>query len=263
MFKKLVAALVTTACCTPALAGVQTWGISQSVTGTTSSNYVTLTQGGITLTAKGWSDTKGGSDTTVERAKLVENVSTSTGTDYGLGIVNNDEGTSSPSHSMDNIGGDYDMISLEFSKAVNLSHVDIGWATDDGGKGNDGRAEMTFAAYLGGGDPSLNSLMNGKTWTNIASSFSGWSDSIHNVSTAGYQSIGSAGVFSKYWLVGAYNDKFKFLHGALNDGVKLKGVKTYAMNGSSSVPVPSSALLFLAGLMAFFAQKRTRATTAK
>ena len=47
-------------------------------------------------------------------------------------MINRDENTGSPNHSIDSITGDadgeYDMLLMEFDTAVNLNAIDLDWA---------------------------------------------------------------------------------------------------------------------------------------
>lgn len=253
LLKKLAIAL-TVAFSVPAFAATQTWNVNTNTNGNSSGNTVTANSGGLSLTVKAWSDTGGGSDNIINTARLVKYSS-------GLGAINNDEAangqTGQPQHSVDSWnysgsdGQDYEFVSLEFSQAVNLSHINNGWATDTSGN-NQGRADMSFAALTG-------NVLNGNTWQNIVNNSTIWTNSISDVSSSGYQAIGSASIYSKVWLVGAYSSVFESLgYVNNNDGFKLAGLKTSTREGGGGeVPAPGSLLLLLIGLLALYTYRNS------
>ena len=256
MLLKKLAIVLTVAFSVPAFAATQTWNVNTSTNGNSNGNTVTANSGGLGLTVKAWSDTGGGSDNVIRSARLVKYGS-------GLGAINRDEAannqTSAPQHSIDSKdysgsdGQDYEFVSLNFTEAVNLSHIDIGWATDSGGSINQRFGDMSFAALTG-------NVLNGNTWQNIVTNSTIWTNSIADVSTSGYQAIGSASIYSKVWLVGAYSSVFKSLGytGYRNDGVKLAGLKTSTREGGGGeVPAPGSLLLLLIGLLALYTYRNS------
>lgn len=171
----------------------------------------------------------------------------------GMGVVNRNTGGSdppegatggptpsstSPEHSIDN-NGRYDMILLTFDRAVSLTGVDIGWSEND--------SDITVMA-LGGSYSEL----AGKDYGSLAAA--GWSYVGHfaNADVSGAYSIASAtaGIESRYWLVGARNPAVGGASGdSYKDYIKIKGFTATETYGNK-VPEPgamSMALIALAG----------------
>jgi MYXO-CTERM domain-containing protein len=233
----------------PALANVQVWDFdssSHSFNNTNNGNSLSLTSSdGINLTVTGWSDTDDvyGADR-VETGKLIW------AQNSALGIVNRDEGTGSPDHSIDSStsdsDGEFDMLLLEFDTAVNLTSINLDWAT--GGNRAD-KTDVSILAWDGSGS----SALSGKTWSQV---LGGGYDSIGNYKNVdlSYYSVNAANIESTKWLVGVYNPVFGSGGGdAGDDGMKLGSIKTATNPGPTPVPtpvpVPGTALLILAGLL--------------
>lgn len=225
---------------------------------TLASNYGSVS-GGVTVT--GVSNTGGtnnaGSAANNGATQTIQNA-TWVGT-YG-GIANadgcasgsycdlNDLTSNRLEHSIDN-NQRYDMALLSFSSVVKLTQMKLGWASND--------SDVTVMAYTGAGAPSL----IGKTYAQLAAAMSGWTvvGNYANIGTT-TANINTGGVFSSYWLIGAYNP---LVNGAntgamLSDGfdyVKLSSV-TGCVQGStgcnppsSNVPEPGSLALMGIGLL--------------
>ncbi len=245
----------------PALANVQVWDFdssSHSFNNSNNGNSLSMTSSdGINLTVTGWSDTDdlSGADG-VETAELIW------AQNSALGIVNRDEGTSSPDHSIDSSTSDYDgefdMLLLEFDTAVNLTSINLDWAT--GGNSNN-KTDVSILAWDGSGS----STLSGKTWSQV---LGGGYDSIGNYSNVGlsYYSVNSANIESTKWLVGVYNPVFGSGGDAGDDGMKLGSIKTSTNPGPTPtptpVPVPGTALLILAGLLGLRARRSSKVKAA-
>ena len=219
---------------------------------------------GTGVTVSAYSNTGGADNTTLEKGTWA-NYKDGSGKYLGLGITNNDaysgdtnEGKS-PEHSIDNEQR-YDMALLTFSELVKLTDLKLGWTTND--------SDVTVMAYKGSGKPTL----IGKTFSELVGL--GW-DSIGNYSDVGTttKSINDKGVFSSYWLIGAYNP----LANPGGGEVTVNGEKTYdyiklaSVSGcsakelgctppSNDAPEPGSMALFGLGLLGLvYQRKRTAA----
>lgn len=245
-----VAAGVAALHAAPALSAVQTWEFDSGSQSFSSSNYgnsLSLTSSdGINLTVTGWSDTRdiGGADE-VESARLLWADSSA------LGVQNRDENTSSPNHSIDNItsdsDGEFDMLLLQFDTAVNLTGLNLNWATDGN---SSGIADISILAYDGTGS----SGVAGSTWANVLSSNGGNYDAAGNHNNVGlsYYAVNPTSIVSTAWLVGVYNPVFgsgSGLDGG-DDGMKLSLITTETGGDEppGEVPVPGSVPLLLLGL---------------
>jgi hypothetical protein len=206
----------------------------------------------------------------------------------GLGIINLDtcgsvancdanEGANGE-HAMDNHQR-YEMALLSFGRATSLSSVQVGWNASDncGSVGASScssamhDSDMTVLAYTGGGNP-LTSLSSNLTWTQLLSN--GWS-LIGNYSNVGSEAnnstslmasaanrtggSGSDGIYSSYWLVGAYNPLANpggagpfALNNSTSDGQYVDGMKLLKVVGETApgTGVPEPGPLALLGLAA-------------
>nr|WP_018509030.1 exosortase-dependent surface protein XDP1 [Thiobacillus thioparus] len=232
----------------------------------TFNNQTSNTQGGITATASGWSNTVGSANVQLESAYITLNGSS------GLGVRNNDcsgfanctgggsdtnEGLS-PEHAIDN-NGRTDSILFSFTDKVNLTSFSAGWVATD--------SDFTVLAYTGAGNPA--SLTN-QTYAGLLSN--GWSligNFLAGSSTGAHDFANST--YSSYWLIGALNtmvggdstkagnDYFKLisLAGCTCDNAPpgTPGCST----GGGGVPEPGTLLLMGAGLLGLtrFKARRT------
>ncbi|MCB1704922.1 MAG: hypothetical protein KDI17_08665 [Halioglobus sp.] len=246
----------------PAMANVQVWDFdsnNQSFNYSGNGNSLGMTStDGVNLTVTGWSDTDDLSgDDEVENARLIWAQS------GALGIVNRDEGTGSPDHSIDSStsdsDGEFDMLLLEFDTAVNLTGIDLDWAT---GGNRSNKTDISILAWDGSGSASL----SGSTWASILDSNGGNYDSVGNYSNVGlsYYSVNPSNIESTKWLVGVYNPVFGSGGDAGDDGMKLGAIKTSTNPGTPTptptpVPVPGTAMLLLAGLLGLRARRPAKA----
>ena len=241
----------------PALANVQVWDFnsgSQNFSSSNNGNTLSLTSSdGVHLTVSGWSDTDDlvGADG-IETARLIW------AQNSALGVVNRDEDSGSPNHSVDSVtsdsDGEFDMLLLEFDTAVNLTSLDLDWAT---GGNQYNTADVSILAWDGTGS----SALLGKTWGEVLDSNGGGYDSVGNYSNVGlsYYSVNPANIASTKWLVGVYNPVFGSGGDAGDDGLKLGKIKTSTSAPPTPtptpVPVPGTAGLLLAGLLALRSRK--------
>jgi len=248
----------------PAMSATQVWDFDryagQNFNFNGLGNSLTLSQDGITLTVTAWSDTWDNLGDNQVRAGQVNWAQSDS-----LGVLNADEiaagDTGSPDHSSDsfvspdNAGdeandGDFDMLLLEFSEAVNFDGFDLKWATD---AGTYGQTDMSLLAWDGTGSTGL----NGQTWGQILDSNGGNYQSIGQYGDVGlsYYAV-STSVESTHWLIGSYNPIFGAINeGAGNDGHKLDWLKTSTTD--REVPVPGTLALVLLGLAGMRARQRS------
>lgn len=229
----------------------------------TFNNRTSNTQGGITATASGWSNTADSANATnvlLDSAYITLNGSS------GLGVRNNDcsgfanctggssgrdanEGVS-PEHAIDN-NGRVDSILFSFTDKVNLTSFSAGWVSTD--------SDFSVLAYTGAGNPTS---LSGQSYADLLSS--GWS-LIGNFlagSSAGAHDFTNS-TYSSYWLIGALNtmvggssakagnDNFKLisLAGCTCDNAPPGTPGCSTGGGGGGVPEPGTLLLMGAGLL--------------
>jgi hypothetical protein len=235
----------------------QTWDMDACTGGTKSaSGYTSCGTGNAahgTLNIKAYSST--GSNFTTASTSINNG-----GSYLGVWSGNENNGTTastySPHHAIDNVttyGSAYELVHLQFSKAVDLGTLVANWTHTDG----------DFQVYRW----NYNSTTPNPTITSFnPSSMAGWS-LVHNgdFSVNLTQSITDASYFSSHWLVTT-------AFGGTNDGFKLGTITAYNVCTTSqtstggcappppgSVPEPATlALVLLAGAGATAARRRRR-----
>lgn len=224
----------------------------------TFNNQTSNTQGGITATASGWSNTVGSANVLLDSAYITLNGSS------GLGVRNNDcsgfanctgggsdanEGLS-PEHAIDN-NGRTDSILFSFTDKVNLTSFSAGWVSTD--------SDFSVLAYTGAGNPAT---LAGQSYAGLLSN--GWSligNFLAGSSTGAHDFANN--IYSSYWLIGALNtmvggdstkagnDYFKLisLAGCTCDNAPPGTPGCSTGGGGGGVPEPGTLLLMGAGLL--------------
>lgn len=214
------------------------WGSGQSY-----GNNMLLSNDGFEVTITAWADTgEVSGDDRIESAAVSRNNS-------GLLNYNRHYSDNYDSHYVDNYG-DTDMLLFTFDDLVSITGIDLGYFNND--------SDISIAAF-----DSLPTLQ-GQTWANVADGAS-FSASFTDIGTTNYSiATSTAGVDSKYWVIGAYNSSFGTVSDSdqFGDKLKIAGITTVA--GSSPDPKPPtdvaepSSLAVLASFGLFAAWRRRK-----
>ncbi|MDT0595762.1 exosortase-dependent surface protein XDP1 [Glaciecola petra] len=277
MIRKLALVSLMALSTTSVLAGQQTWNFNDGhLSGNNAGNTLDLSSGGVTLEVSAWASTDNGCNNNGQYGNgtgsgdpdpCIRDAKINNFNSYGIGIENRDETyngyTNAPQHAIDNIknGGnsndlDYEMILLTFSEAVNVSGFNIGWTHSD--------SDLSILAYNGSNQNP--DFFNGNTrWADIVGNGTngGWdlvqeSGDVDDYSTL---NVSNGTLFSRYWLVGAYNDVFGGTNWSnSNDAFKLKGLATVSHEDTTG-PVNSNtpAVLALMGMFLLLMGYRRKA----
>lgn len=276
MIRKFILVSVLAAAASSAFATSQVWNFDQNSVGgnsTGAGNVATFTStAGYSVSASAWSSTgagcgtisgnnKGGpagsdSDSCIESGELVS-------FGGGLGIINRNESSNAPNHAIDNLNTnssteiDVDMVLFTFDREVSITGLG---ATQQSGHDFD----ASIAAFTASNGASEGSFANfaDNNWNDILGN--GWDvvDNVANGAASGSFpnrsfSISDGTVYSKYWLVGAYNTGFNDKFSDFNDAFKLAGLTTIARpedtTSPTNVSTPGTIVMFslVAGLMLF------------
>lgn len=206
-------------------------------------NYNALTHSGVALNVTGWSynsvtkcNAYSGNNCT--NSSTQNHTANTAHQDFvgkwdGLGV----EIASTANHAVDNISNDFDMLLLSFSEAVTLNSIYVGWID------NNGDIKRSDVSILAGTSTTFASPLN-KSWQSLIGN--GWqSAGNYNDVGLGNESVNSAKITSKYWLVGAYNP---LLGTPLTADGKSDAFKLQKVSVSKVVKVPEPSALFLLGL---------------
>lgn len=276
MIRKLALVSLMALSTTSVLAGQQTWNFNDGhLSGHHPGNTLDLSTGGITLEVSAWASTDNGCNNhgqygngtgTGDPDPCIRDAKINDFGSYGIGVENRDETangyTQAPQHAIDNIknGGnsndlDYEMVLLTFSEAVNVSGFNIGWTHSD--------SDLSILAY-DGSNQNPDFFNSNTRWADIVGNGAngGW-DLIQesaNVDDYSTLNVSNGTIFSRYWLVGAYNEVFGGTHWSnSNDAFKLKGLATVSHDDTSTTDANSPAILALMGMFLLLMGYRRKA----
>lgn len=215
----------------PGLANVEIWDFSsntQSYSGTSDGNSLSL--------SSAWSDTQATELAWAQTSALAVH----------------DEGSSSPDLSIDSFTSEYDG---ELYTAARLSSIDLSWAMSGNQSNKTDVAawdnERAGPAYLAG-----------NTWADVLDSNGGVYESVGNYQNVGlgYYTVNPTEIESTDWLIGVYNP---VLGSGGDAGMQLSSITTSTFdtppdNPPGEVPVPGTAALLLAGLLALRTRRSSK-----
>lgn len=271
MIRKLILASIMVTASVSSFAGSETWdfrtitGINSTATGY---EHTLNNVNGVSVKISAWSSTGSGCGTVTGNGSTTDTDSCIQSAQLkswssGLGVANRDEiGKGSPDHAIDNIADDThedldaDMVLLTFEHAVKITGFGVGWYSGD--------FDASVLAYTDttafAGFDKVDGTSNGN-WASLVGIGKGWSlideQSRHSPDNVSKDfDVDDKNVYSKYWLVGAYNAAFSSEHWTdNNDAFKLSGLqvmkKDVTENNTVSAPTTAAILFSMIALMVY------------
>jgi hypothetical protein len=161
----------------------------------------------------------------------------------GFGVKNQNEGDTSPNHSMDD-ASNTDLLSFSFNQSVELDKITTGWSEND--------ADISVLAYQGTNAPA--SIL-GKSASELVGL--GWTMVGDYGNASGTVAVNASNISSKYWLISSYNALYDSNTGPIdisNDYVKIFGVE--GVRTPVKVPEPSPLALIAVAMLGLCAIRR-------
>lgn len=175
-------------------------------------------RGGVNLRVSAWSS---GGDSYDPHASLLQS-RLGVFSSYGMGV----EDERGLSHTVDNLGNDFDFLMFEFDREVSIEGLGLSYIEGDSDV-SIGALEMADLAPV---------------------------DNVYDA-TMGFNAVDAAATASSIWLVGAFHPAFGLAQDELWDGFKIDQV---AVN-VNPVPLPAAFWLLATGLLAFAYLRRRAA----
>ena len=227
------------------------WNFASTPSSWRSTSTYTPSSAGPSVTVSGWANT--GTNGLLQKG-WIRSWS-------GLGVCSQAETTSgsggcpstAPQHAMDNDpSSKTEFLLLALNQAVKLTDVTLGWYQSD--------SDITVLAYGGADSDTVNmdSWLSGKTYSGLVGA-NQWTKvgDYWNLATT-KTTINTIGIYSRYWMIGAYNSVFGGPSNTTYDYVKLAAVSGLVApsTSQSAVPEPATLCLFSAGLLLFRSRRQ-------
>lgn len=214
----------------PTMGQSVTWNLTGNDTLGSTGGSKSFTSGGVKVTATAWSYTKGSSNSSLEAAKLGYYIP-------GLGVVNNEEDGSVPSHMADN-DGQNEYVLFVFDTLVDVTDVKI--------TPSPGPYDQDVSYWVGN---TSSSNLDSVTYSGLAALGFGSEQTV----------LGSSSSSSKNVAINAPNTGINAILFGPQRGLQTSGnIDAFKINAMTAtvVPEPSAALLSVLGALGFCLRRR-------